>query len=383
MTARARILFYVQHLLGVGHQARAAAIARAMRRHGLDVVYVSGGFSDTAFDLGGAEVIQLPPARTADATFSTLLDGDGRPVDDAWETRRRTALLDAFERTRPDALLIESFPFGRRRFRFELLPLLEKAAGNLPVAASVRDILVAKDDPKRIRWIVDTVDAYFDAVIVHGDPNIVSLDATFPAAATIGDRIRYSGYVAPEIIHQQNSKRTGVAVSAGGGAVGGPILRASIDARPLSQLSNAPWRLITGPNLPKSDRNALKPRQGVTIDTYLEDFNRFLCTVAVSVSQAGYNTVMDLLTSRTKAVLVPFSQHGETEQTLRASLLAQRGFFQILPESNLTPATLAAAIDAAHDGPAPDPSDIDLDGAARTARIMGELATGRPNSGRL
>ncbi len=383
MTERARILFYVQHLLGVGHQARAAAIARAMRRHGLDVVYVSGGFSDTAFDLGGAEVIQLPPARTADATFSTLLDGDGRPVDDAWETRRRTALLDAFERTRPDALLIESFPFGRRRFRFELLPLLEKAAGNLPVAASVRDILVAKDDPKRIRWIVDTVDAYFDAVIVHGDPNIVSLDATFPAAATIGDRIRYSGYVAPEIIHQQNSKRTGVAVSAGGGAVGGPILRASIDARPLSQLSNAPWRLITGPNLPKSDRNALKPRQGVTIDTYLEDFNRFLCTVAVSVSQAGYNTVMDLFTSRTKAVLVPFSQHGETEQTLRASLLAQRGFFQILPESILTPATLAAAIDAAHDGPAPDPSDIDLDGAARTARIMGELATGRPNSGRL
>ncbi len=383
MTARPRILFYVQHLLGIGHQVRASAITRAMRRRGLDVVYVSGGFSNTAFDLDGAEVIQLPPTRTADATFSTLLDGDGRPVDDAWEAQRRAALLDAFERTRPDALLIESFPFGRRRFRFELLPLLDKAGGSVPVAASVRDILVAKDDPKRVRWIVDTVEAYFDAVIVHGDPDIVSLDATFPGAAAIGDRIRYSGYVAPEIIHREGSKRTGVAVSAGGGAVGGPILRASIDARPLSRLSDAPWRLITGPKQPNADRKAQKTHQGVTIDTYLEDFNRFLCTVAVSVSQAGYNTVMDLLTSRTKAVLVPFSQHGETEQTLRASLLAQRGFFQILPESNLTPATLAAAIDAAHDGPAPDPSDIDLDGAARTARIMGELATGRPNSGRL
>ena len=39
-----RIFFYVQHLLGIGHQARAAAITRAMCRQGLDVTYVSGGF---------------------------------------------------------------------------------------------------------------------------------------------------------------------------------------------------------------------------------------------------------------------------------------------------------------------------------------------------
>lgn len=381
--ARPRILFYVQHLLGIGHQVRAAAITRAMQRHGLEVIYVSGGFAETVFDLGGAEIIQLPPARTADATFSTLLDGGGRPVDEAWEARRRAALLDAFERARPDALLIESFPFGRRRFRFELLPLLEKAAGKLPVAASIRDILVAKDDPKRTRWIVDTVEAYFDAVIVHGDPDIVTLDATFPGTAAIADRIRYSGYVAPKTNHRNNLDRTGVVVSAGGGAVGGPILRASLAARPLTRLSRAPWRLITGPNLPKAERTALKSPQGVTIDTFVRDFSAFLCTVGVSVSQAGYNTVMDLMTSRTKAVLVPFSRHGETEQSLRASLFAQRGFFQILPEPDITPRALAAAIDAALDGPAPDPSDINLDGAARTARIMGELATGRPNTGRL
>lgn len=381
--ARPRILFYVQHLLGIGHQARAAAITRAMQRHGQDVIYVSGGFAETAFDLGVAEIIQLPPARASDATFSTLLDDGGRLVDDAWETLRRVALLDAFERARPDALLIESFPFGRRRFRFELLPLLEKAVGNLPIAASIRDILVPKDDPKRTQWIVETVEAYFDTVIVHGDPNIVALDATFPGATAIANRIRYSGYVAPETNHKDNLERNGVVVSAGGGAVGGPILRASLAARPLSRLSRAPWRLITGPNLPKAERNALKSPRGVIIDTYVQEFNKFLCTVGVSVSQAGYNTVMDLMTSRTKAVLVPFSKHSETEQSLRASLFAQRGFFQILPEPDLTPRALAAAIDAALDGPAPDPSDIDLDGAARTARIMSELVTGRPNTGRL
>ena len=121
----------------------------------------------------------------------------------------------------------------------------------------------------------------------------------------------------------------------------------------------------------------------MTIDTYVSNFNEILCSAAVSVSQAGYKPVMDLMTSRTKSVLVPFSQHGETEQTVRASLLARRGLFQVLSESDFTPKALAKAIDAAHAGPAPHSSDIDINGAAMTARIMGELATGSPISGRL
>ena len=177
---RARIMFHVQHLLGIGHQARAAAITRAMRECGLDVVYVSGGYAETTYDLGGADVVQLPPARTADARFDTLLDEAGQAVDAAWEERRRDILLEAFETIRPDTLLIESFPFGRRRFRFELLPLLEAAAGRIPVAASVRDILVRKDDPKRTQSIVDIVNRYFDAVIVHGDPAVATLGDSFP-----------------------------------------------------------------------------------------------------------------------------------------------------------------------------------------------------------
>ncbi len=363
--------------------ARAAAITRAMCRQGLDVTYVSGGFEETKFDLGGATIVQLPPARTADATFSTLLGEDGTAVDDAWEAARCSALLEAFEHTRPDALLIESFPFGRRRFRFELMPLLKRVRGQLPVAASVRDILVSNNDPKRTRWIVETVNAYFDTVIVHGDSRIVTLDVTFPGAGAIGDRIRYSGYVASDFNSDMNGKRTEVVVSAGGGAVGGPLLRTSLAARPLSRLSSAHWRLITGPNLPESDRNALKSTRGVKISTYAEDFKNILCSAAVSVSQAGYNTVMDLMVSRTKSVLVPFSQYGETEQSVRAALLARRGLFQVLPEGDLTPNSLGQAIDAAYDGPAPHPSGMDLDGAATTARIMSELATGRPNSGRL
>ena len=377
VTRRARVMFYVQHLLGVGHQARAAALTRAMQSRGLKVGYVSGGFNEIAHDLGGAELIQLPPARTADATFTTLLDGAGRPTDAAWEDRRRRALLDAFDAIAPDVVLIESFPFGRRRFRFELLPLLDAARGHAAIAASVRDILVERDDPQRTRWIVETLNHYFDAVIVHGDPDIATLGDSFAGAAAIAGLIRYSGYVANGPPLRRTARGDEVVVSAGGGAVGGPLLRTALAARPLTRRPDAPWRLFTGPNLPNAERTALVAAPGVTIETFHADFNDILSAAAVSISQAGYNTVMDLLMTRTRAVLVPFAAAGETEQSRRAKILAERGYFQVVPEANLSPESLAAAIERAHQAPPPDPAAIDFNGAAQSAKIIAELAAGR------
>jgi predicted glycosyltransferase len=348
-----------------------------MRRRGLDVTYVSGGFEEISHDLGGADRIQLPPARTADATFTTLLDAAGRPTDGAWEARRRRALLEAFRTTAPDVLLIESFPFGRRRFRFELLPLLDAAKGHAAIAASVRDILVERDDPKRTRWIVDTVKNYFDAVLVHGDPAVAAFGDTFAGAAAIGDRIRYSGYVATQPAIRRAARGDGVVVSVGGGAVGGPLLRAALAARPLTRLADAPWNLFTGPNLPKSDRSGLFLTQGVTIDTLHANFHEILSEAALSISQAGYNTVMDILMTRTRAVLVPFEGSGETEQFHRAAILAKRGHVHIVTEAELSPKTLAAAVDRARAGPPPGPTGIDFNGAVQSAEIIAQLASGR------
>ncbi|MBC6416218.1 MAG: hypothetical protein GDA47_00105 [Rhodospirillales bacterium] len=51
MQAKADVLLYVQHLLGIGHLKRAALIARAAARQGLKVVVASGGMptADTDF----------------------------------------------------------------------------------------------------------------------------------------------------------------------------------------------------------------------------------------------------------------------------------------------------------------------------------------------
>ena len=368
-----RVMVYVQHLLGIGHQMRAAAIIRAMQADGLEVTCVSGGEAGAMPDLGGARLIQLPPVRAADATFTRLVGSEGVEIDDAWRERRREALLAAFLRVAPQVLLVESFPFGRWQFRFELMPLLELARSRgVGIASSVRDILVEKNKPGRQDRIVDILRRYFDAVLVHGDESLVPFGETFGGAGEIGDLIRYTGYVAPPApdTAPDGPGKGEVIVAAGGGAVGGKLLRTALAARPLTVMAEAPWRLIAGPNLAQEERRELVEIQGVTVETLRLDYREVLSRAALSVSQAGYNTVMDILVTGVRAVLVPFAAEGETEQALRARLLAERGRVRLADEAMLTPESLAAAIDEALSGPSTNLEGLALDGATRTAGVI-------------
>jgi len=366
-----RVFFYVQHLLGIGHLRRAALIARAMRALGVEVDFVSGGAALANLDLAGARLMQLPPAVAADSGFSGLLDEAGRPIDESWRARRRQILLDAFAAARPDLLLIEMFPFGRRAFAFELLPLIDAArAGGAPVAVSLRDILVAKGDGEREQAIVRLVRERIDCVLVHGDPALLRLEASFPAASEIADKLVYTGYVAesrpgPEEAPEGDE----ILVSAGGGAVGGALLEAVLAARPATRAALFPWRLLAGPNLPESRFASLAAGlpSGVTLERFRDDFPSLLRRCRLSVSQAGYNTVMDILAAGARALVIPFAEAGESEQTARARLLAGRGLIALM-EPPAEPGRLAQAVDIALERPRPAASGIDLGGAMASAR---------------
>ena len=99
------VLLHVQHLLGIGHLKRAALLAKALDEAGLAVVLVSGGLPVPDLEIGGAELVQLPALKSADAVFSGLVDAQGRPVDEAWKAARRDDLLSLFRERRPRLLL--------------------------------------------------------------------------------------------------------------------------------------------------------------------------------------------------------------------------------------------------------------------------------------
>ena len=386
MPAR-RVLLYVQHLLGIGHLKRAAALADGMVRAGLEVTLVTGGMPVPGLELNATHCVQLAPASAADLSFKTLVDEQGRPVDDAWKAMRRKQLMDAWSACEPDALVIELFPFGRRQMRFELLPLLEAARARSPrpwIISSVRDVLGGgQTDPARADQMLATFDRYFDHVLVHGDGALVPFECSFRHAGRLEGRMHSTGYVVgpaqPAGIGDTTETATagaegGVLVSVGGGAVGQRLLEVAVQARPLSSLHAEPWRLLAGVNAAEADLAHLRAlahaQPGITIERFRSDFTRLLARCRVSVSQGGYNTVMEVLQARAAAVIVPFAGGSETEQSLRARLLADTGRIALVEEAGLSPQALALAIDRAAQWDAAGASPVHLDGARTAAALL-------------
>lgn len=380
-----RALIHVHHLLGTGHAVRAAALGRALANAGADVVLVAGNRLPPTLDTTGLTVVELPPARATDASFRTLVQESGAPIDDDWRAERRRRLLALLGEAAPDIVVTETYPFGRRMLGFELEPLLVAAHARTPrpvLAASVRDILVRKDDPEKERAMAAAARRHFDLVLVHADPRLVRLADSFPFEDEIADLVRYTGFV-----HEPNSREPPpgegadeVVVSCGGGPVGADLLRAALAARRLSaRAGDAPWRLLVGRSHDAATLSALAATagEGVVVEPARPDFPGLLRRARLSVSQAGYNTVLDILAARVPAVLVPFAEGAETEQRQRAASLAARGVAEVVDPEALTPERLAAACDRCLARP-PAGLAADLTGAARSAAILLEAAERRP-----
>jgi predicted glycosyltransferase len=373
-----RVLIAVTHLLGVGHLTRAAAVARAFARAGHQATLVSGGVPAPLISTEDVHFVQLPPVRTTGTAFTTLLGDDGRPVGEERLRNRSEILLAILARTRPHVVITELFPFGRRILAGEFLALLEAAGQQDPkpfVAASVRDILVTPR-PSRIEETHGRLTAHYDAVLAHGDPRLVLLDRSWPLADDVRRLVRYTGYVddggnGTGVIGA--GEGDGVVVSGGGSAASLPLFRAALSAAALVPARS--WRILAGQGIADADFAELRqiaPRNAA-IERTRPDFRTLLRTAALSVSQAGYNTVVDLLRTGVRSILVPFEGGHETEQRLRAECLAGRGLADLLRENDLSGERLASLATAVLAKPPPPAVSIDLDGAERTVAIIEEL----------
>ena len=103
------------------------------------------------------------------------------------------------------------------------------------------------------------------------------------------------------------------------------------------------------------------------------DFPDLLRRSRLSISQGGYNTVLETLAAGARAVIVPYAGGLETEQTLRAEALAAKGALQVVPEDDLSPAKLGAAIDRALSSPPSSSAGVDIGGAAKTSALVKTL----------
>ena len=377
-----RVLFYVQYLQGVGHLYRAAAISKAMVAAGLEVHIVTGGIPVPGLDFGNAIIHQLLPIKCRDGNFKDLITDDGRTLDEEIKEIRRDALLAILKEVSPEAVIIEAFPFGRRQMRFELLPMLTACQAHLPkpkIICSVRDILQISAKPGRTDEVIETLSAHFDHILVHGDPALVPFEETFTKAETVSELTTYTGIVTGKPNIESSEGRGDVLISAGGGATQSELLlHVALESYKISSAQDRHWRLMAGPNLPEGEFENLMARapNGVTVECNRPDFKSLMSVCGVSVSQAGYNTVADILQAGCRAILVPYAAKGETEQTFRAERLEKMGRAECIHQVDLTPKALADAIDRTLSKTESLNFNINLAGAETSAKCISEWLSG-------
>jgi predicted glycosyltransferase len=242
------------------------------------------------------------------------------------------------------------------------------------IVSSVRDVVRRSASAQRVAETVETFGA-FDAALIHADPGLVSFDRSFAGWGQVKSRAIYTGYVAETDLGATSDAagKDEVVVSVGGGAVGAPLLKAAIAARSKGALADRTWRLLLGANLPAAEQRALAGGAGIVIESARADFTTLLRNATLSISQAGYNTVVETLCCADRAVLVPFGTVRETEQTDRARALAERGMVAMLSSDALSADNLAAAVDQALAGPSLRSfPPCDVQGAAATADWLRE-----------
>ncbi len=384
-----KLLLYCQHSLGMGHWVRAMTLAKALSTR-FEVIFLNGGrVPDHQQPSSKLQMIDLPPLGMGDD--HQLYSQDQRYDVPQALALRRTQILDVYARFKPDVVLIELFPFGRKKLAGELLPLLKAARRDKTeqplVVCSLRDIMVnaRKDQSRhdeRARWLTDR---YFDAVLVHADQRFARLEDSFRPRHPLRTSLHYTGFVAPENIQSsQVTNRRGVLVSAGGGMVGAPLFQAAIRAHRLNwAATQLPMTLVAGPFLPDSDWQDLQAQAaalpGLTLLRSVPALLPLLNKHSMSVSQCGYNTVMDILEAQIPALVVPFVRGQEDEQGQRARTLAKFDLVKVLDPSALGGASLAAEIlELEHFFP--NPTGLDLSGAATSTRLIANLLDAKAKS---
>ncbi len=379
-----KIMFYCQHTLGIGHLVRSMEIVRHLVKD-FQVCFIDGGEVIEGFKIPpGVEVINLPPIKT-DTEFKQLnAIGNSETIEDILENRKNQ-LLSIFARYRPDILIIELFPFGRKKFTPELIPLVEAAKSTKTiVVSSLRDISITKKDKiAHEERVCGIMNQYFDVLLIHSDRKLIALEESFSRVSDIKSQVYYTGYVAQQ--SEVSAEKSAVAkkekpiilVSVGGGRFGHDLLESVIETAPILK-QNIPHhiQIFTGPFVPEEVftklKNKAKAQTNITIDKYTPNLIEYMEKADLSISMSGYNTTMNILTTGVKAMMMAFTGNSDREQTMRAEKLEKLGRIQMIRPEDLEPEKLASKI-IEYLERQPKKLQLDFNGAEKTSAYLLQL----------
>ncbi len=371
------LLFFCHHSVGIGHLVRSFALVESLKVH-FRVVLLSGGRFPKGFPVPeGIEFIQLPPLELDENQQLKAVQNKGS-LQEVIKARTK-ALLQTVETFSPDVVITELFPFGRAQLAGELIPFLRKlrrGPKQVGIYSSIRDIVEPglAESPMEKKMALSLSSQFFDGLLIHSNPDFIRLESSFPELENLKVPLYYTGFVTNSLPRVWKPEGSHVVVSAGGGKVGGPLLQMTLDAyRQYGFGKGVGLKMIGGPLLPQEEWEDLVVQgegvEGVDVLRSVTDLQVELAMAYASVSQCGYNTSMELLQCKVPALVLPFTNSGNSEQVVRANQLAQLGLLRKLEMDMANPERLAREIRETINF-IPANRSLEFDGAQNTTRLL-------------
>ena len=384
----ARIVFYCQSLQGIGHFVRSQEIARHLAATHA-VWFINGGRSIPWASLpDSVTTVHLPCLHWR---LNRLLPvGSNTTVEDTMLARKEQ-LRSVIEEARPDVLIIEHYPFSKFAFDQEIQAMILLARSLVPkllVCCSVRDYPLSKQtallsNADQQHLIGEKLRSSFDHILVHADPSFCRIEDSFPWMEDYPVPIHYTGFVSQPpskqsaVVRMQPSSSSTVIVSSGGLGDQGRLTRLCLEAwsklRARGLLSRHRLKIFSPLQAEEESLNraiAEPGDTGIEIHSFTDQFMEHLASADLSISQAGYNTSVNVLKLGVRSLLVPSGQ--VFDQWSRASRLDELGLCNLFDPDPPEGFRMAEAIMMALDKPSPIHA-LDLEGGRQTALVLANL----------
>ena len=354
------ILMYSHDTYGLGHIRRTMAIANHLRGTNTNILILTGSPLAGRFALPSqVDFVRIPGMikKTNDEYRSLSIK-----IEDQQALAIRTNIILATAQTfQPDLFIVDKEPLGLKREVLPTLEWLKQSAPRTRTVLGLRDIL---DDPAVITadWQERDIYSYlaplYDEVWVYGKQEVYDPVSLYRFPEDVKDRVVFTGYI-PRIKKHGNVRKKMrrryrilpndifVLVTTGGGGDGYDVLDQFVDMHDYFP-TTLPFKslIITGPFMPKKKREGIKKRgkvYGIKTLPFHSRLEELMQAADLVISMGGYNTICEILTQQTPALIIP-RETPRKEQLIRAQCLKGEGLIDYLGWHVITPQKLREKI---------------------------------------
>jgi len=355
-TSTYNILMYSHDTYGLGHIRRSMAIANHLRDKNTNVLILTGSPIAGRFAFPEqVDFVRIPGMikKTNDDYQSLSI----RIEQEHALSIRTNIILATAQAFQPNLFIVDKEPHGLKR---EVLPTLEWLKKECPQTTSIlglRDIL---DDSEviindwREKNVYNSLTSLYDQIWVYGNQEIYDPICQYKIPKEAQDKVKFTGYIPRKNLPDNTRCRIRkqfrileddifVLITTGGGGDGMEMLEHYLDMHDYYPTS-LPLKtiMITGPFMPKSQRREIQRRaklHGIKSIPFHHKVEEMMKAADLVISMGGYNTICEILTHRTPALIIP-REWPRREQLIRATCLKERGLLDFIPWTEVTPQLL-------------------------------------------